>query len=105
LVLVNSKSDKRPTQYELESRWITSEGIPGVIDRYSDLVRIKSGENPGQTAEVIALLSIDQEPTYGVILPPNEKFVVIPQQHLEGTGTNAGRRLIVRKPGEKPRVL
>ena len=28
------------TQYELESRWVTAEGIPGVNYRSSDLVRI-----------------------------------------------------------------
>ena len=32
------------TQFVLESRWITAEGIPGVSYRFSDLVRIKSGE-------------------------------------------------------------
>ena len=94
-----------PTQYQLESEWITAEGIPGVRYRFSDIVRIKSGEYLGQPAEVITLLSIDPEPTYGVVLPPDEKFVVFPQHDLESAGTTAGRKLILHKPGEKPGVL
>jgi hypothetical protein len=96
-------NDKRPTQYELESRWITSEGIPGVSYHYSDLCRIKSGEHAGQTAEVIALLSIDPQPRYGLVLPLDEKFVVLPQNDLESTGLSAGGRLVLHKPGENPR--
>ena len=79
------------TQYELESRWVTAEGISGVSYRFSELVRIKSGEYSGQTAEVIALLSLEPEPMYGVTLPPNEK--VLPQSELEPTGSTAGRTL------------
>jgi hypothetical protein len=94
-----------PTQYQLESQWITKEGIPGVSYRFSDLVRITSGEHSGQTAEVIALLSIEPQPTYGVVLPPNEKFLVLAQYDLEGTGTTAGRTLILHEPGEKPGVI
>lgn len=84
------------TQYELESRWLTPEGMPGVIYRYSDLVRIKSGEHAGQTAEVIALLSLEPEPMYGVTLPPDEEFVVLPQSELEPTGSTAGGTLKLR---------
>jgi hypothetical protein len=85
------------SQYELESRWITPEGIAGVLYRFSDLVRIRSGEYAGQTGEVIALLSIDPEPFYMVVLPPNEKSVVLPQQELESAGSNAGRTLELKK--------
>jgi hypothetical protein len=81
------------TQHELESRWVTAEGISGVSYLFSDLVRLKSGEYCGQTAEVIALLSLEPEPIYGVTLPPNEKFVVLPQSELEPTGSTAGRTL------------
>jgi hypothetical protein len=81
------------TQYELENRWVTAEAIPNVSYRFSDLVRIKSGEHAGQTAEVIALLSLEPEPTYGLTLPPNEKFIVVPQSELEPTGSSAGRTL------------
>jgi len=81
------------TQYELESRWVTAESFPGVIYRYSDLVSIKSGEHAGQTAEVIALLSLEPEPMYGLTLPPDEKFVVLPQSELEPTGSTAGGTL------------
>ena len=81
------------TQYELESRWTTVRGIAGVSYRFSDLVRIKSGEYSGQTAEVIALLSLEPEPMYGVTLPPDEEFVVLPQSELEPTGSTAVRTL------------
>lgn len=88
------------SQGELESRWITAEGISGVNYRFSDLVRIRSGEHAGKTTEVIALLSLTPEPKYGVTLPPNEKFVVLPQSELESTGTTAGRtlELIFKEP-------
>jgi hypothetical protein len=78
------------TQYELESRWVTPEGISGVSYRFSDLVRIKFGEYSGQTAEVISLISLEPEPLYMVVLPPNEKSVVLPQSELEPTGSTGG---------------
>ena len=90
------------TQYELESRWITSEGVAGVSYRFSDLVVIKSGEYSGQTAEVISLLSLEPEPIFIVVLPPNEKSVVLPQSKLEPTGSNLGRTLKLMPPGQKP---
>jgi hypothetical protein len=89
--------EPRLTQYELESLWVTAEGIPNVNYRFSDLVRIGTGEYTGQTAEVIALLALEPEPVYGVTLPPNEKFVVVPQGQLESTGSSAGRTLSLRK--------
>ena len=94
--------NERPTQYELERRWISPEGISGVSYRYSDLVRITSGTHIGETAEVIALFSIHPEPTYGVVLPPGERFAVVSQHDLEATGMNNGGTLIQRQPGEKP---
>ena len=90
------------TQYELESRWTTADGIDGVSYRFSDLVVIKSGEHSGKTAEVIALLAIEPEPVYMVILPPNEKSVVLPQGELEATGSTRGRTLELMPPGQKP---
>ena len=92
--------DQEPslTQYELENRWVTAEGIPNVNYRFSDLVRLRSEEYSGQTAEVIALLGLEPEPVYGVTLPPNEKFVVVPQGELEPSGLSAGRTLSLRKP-------
>jgi hypothetical protein len=84
------------TQYELESRWVTAEGIPRVSYCFSDLVGIKSGEYSGQTAEVIALLSVEPEPVYGVVLPPDEKFAVLPQSENEPTGSSTGRTLELR---------
>ena len=92
-----------PTQYDLESRWMTSEGIPGVDYRYGDTVRIKTGNHAGATGEVIALYSIEPEAKYGIALPPNEKFVWVLQQDLEGTGSNSGKTLTLIKRGEPPR--
>jgi len=90
------------TQYELEKQWTMQEGISGVSYRFSDLVRIKSGEYSGQTAEVIALLALEPEPMYGVTLPPNEKFLVLPQSELETTGSSAGRTIEIMPPGRTP---
>ena len=90
------------TQYELESRWITAEGIPGLSHRFGDLVRIKSGEHSGRTAEVIALIAIEPEPIYMVVLPPNEKSVVLAQSELETTGSSDGRTLQIMPPGQTP---
>ena len=81
------------TQFELESRWVAAEGIPGVIYRFSDLVRIKFGECSGKTGEVIALLSTDPEPVYMVVVSPDERSVVLSQRELESTGSTAGRTL------------
>lgn len=84
------------TQYQLESLWVTEEGITGVSYRFSDLVRIKSGAYSGQTAEVIALIAIEPEPIYVVVLPPKETSVVLPQSELEPTGAVGGRTLELR---------
>jgi hypothetical protein len=90
------------TQYELETRRVTAEGIPGVSHRFGELVIIKSGEYSGQTAEVIALFSLEPEPIYMVVLPPNEKSVVLPQSELEPTGLTGGRTLEIMPPGRTP---
>ena len=71
--------------------------------RYGESVRIKMGEYVGQTGEVIALFAIDPQPKYGVVLPPNEKFVWIVQSDLESTGVSSGRTLTLMKPDEEPR--
>jgi len=92
-----------PTQYDLECQWITGDGIPGVQFRYGDIVTIKTGEHAGVTAQVISLSSTEPEPKYGVVLPPNEKFVWMSQRDLESTGTNSGATLTLMKPGEPPR--
>jgi hypothetical protein len=90
------------TQYELEKQWTTTEGISGVHYRFSDLVRIESGEYSGQTAEVVALIALEPEPMYGVTLPPNEKFLVLPQSELEATRSTGGRTLELMPPGRTP---
>jgi len=94
-------SDNNPTQYDLESRWITVEGISEVNFRYGDIVRIATGEHAGETAMVIALFSIDP-PKYGVTLSSNEKFFWMSDDDLESTGANSGRTLTIIKPGEPP---
>ena len=81
------------TQYDLESRWQTTQGIAGVRYRFSDLVLIKSGKNAGKTAEVISLISLKPEPVYRVVFPPNDESETLPQSELEPTGANAGRTL------------
>jgi len=91
-----------PTQYDLERAWTASAGIPGVNYRYGEIVRIKMGDHVGQTGEVIALFAIDPEPKYGIVLPPNEKFVWVVQSDLESTGVNSGGTLTLIKPGEAP---
>jgi hypothetical protein len=92
----------KPTQYDLESKWISAEGMPGVNCRYGDVVRIKTGKYIGDTGEVIALLSTEPMPKYGVVLPPDEKFVVVDQNDVETTGLNSGGTLTLVKPGERP---
>ena len=97
-------SDETPSMYDLESRWISAEGIPEVRHNYGDIVRIKSGDNAGETGQINALSTIEPEPKYGVILPPNEKFIWVLQKDLESTGKNSGRTLTLMKAGEKPRT-
>ena len=46
---------------------------------------------------MIALLATGPEPVYRVVLPPDEKSVVLSQTNLEPTGLNAGRALILYK--------
>jgi hypothetical protein len=88
------------SHYELESRWVTEAGIPGVDFGFSDLVRIKSGQYAGQAAEVISLLSIEAEPLYMVEIASNGKSVALSQSDLDPTGRSAGRtlELIIRNP-------
>jgi hypothetical protein len=92
------------TQYDLESQWITSEGIAGVEFRYGDIVRIKNGEHAGVTARVIALFSTEPEPKYGVVFPPQETFAWVEQKDLESTGANSGATITLIKHGEPPKT-
>jgi hypothetical protein len=46
-------------------------------------------------------MSIEPEPIYVVVLPPNEKSLVLPQSELEPTGSSAGRTLKLM-PGQMP---
>ena len=89
-----------PSQYDLECQWISNEGIPGVEFRHGDIVTIKSGEHAGVRAHVISLRTLETEPLYGVVFPPDEQFAWQYQQDLEGTATNSGATLILKKHGE-----
>lgn len=89
------------TQYELESRWITADGIAGVSYRFGDLVLIKSGANSGQRAEVVSLLSSEPEPVYVVELL-NTECEVVSESALEPTGSTSGRPLKLKPPGSLP---
>jgi hypothetical protein len=96
--------DNGPTQYDIECRWITVEGFPGVSHRYGDIVRLVRGEHAGETAVVIALFSIEP-PRYGVtLMTADEKFFWLSEDDLEKTGANSGRTLTLMKPGEPPRT-
>jgi len=103
-MVLQDMSNETPTQYDLESRWITAAGIPGVTYYYGDIVRIKGGEHTDETGEVIALLAIDPQPRYGIVFPPNEKFLSISQDDLESTEHSSGGMLTLVKPGEPPRA-
>jgi len=90
------------SQYEIESQWITPEGIPGVAFRFGDIVRLKNSEFGDQEFVVIALVSLSPKPMFGVTRLPDEKYVTATQEELESTGKSTGRKLVIKKPGEKP---
>lgn len=52
------------TQRDLEARWVTPEGIPGVAFRFGDNVRVCSGKEAGKIGRVVALLAIEPVPLY-----------------------------------------
>jgi hypothetical protein len=89
------------SQYEIESRWITPDGIAGVAFRFGDIVRLKKAEFSDELFVVIALVSLSPTPMFGVT-SPDEKYVTALQEELESTGRSTGRKLIIKKPGEKP---
>lgn len=90
------------SQYEIESQWITPGGIPGVAFRFGDIVRLKKAEFSDELFVVIALVSLSPTPMFGVTRLPDEKYVTALQEELESTGRSTGRKLIIKKPGEKP---
>ena len=90
------------SQFENESQWITADGIPGVEFRYGDIVRVRKAACSDELFVVIALVSLDPQPMFGVTRLPDEKYVTALQEELESTGRSSGRRLVIKKPGEKP---
>ena len=84
------------TQYELESQWITTEGIAGVTYRFGDIVLLTAGERTEQSGVVVALLSTTPEPTY-VVEFSDRRSVVAPQGELQSTGSSSGRTPHLRK--------
>jgi len=90
------------SQYEIESQWITPDGIAGVAFRFGDIVRLKKAEFSDELFVVIALVSLSPTPMFGVTRLPDEKYVTALQEELESTGRSTGRKLVIKKPGEKP---
>ena len=88
------------TQYDLETRWITEAGIPGVNRRYGDLVRFKSGKNTQREGVVIALLRTDPEPFYVVEFPEGSSGGAV-ETEIEFV-RNTGRKLTIMPPGVLP---
>ena len=70
-------------QFELERLWADVPGIEGVAFRFRDLVRIKSGEQAGETGTVVALLSLEPIPPYTVELSLSGKSLTLLQSQLE----------------------
>lgn len=91
------------TQYDLECQWITDEGIHGVDICYGEQVRVKRPEHRDDEFIVIALLSLNPTPTFGVTRTTDEHFLVVSQEELEATGVSSDRKLVLHKPGEKPK--
>ena len=84
------------SQYELESQWITPEGVAGVIYRFGDTVLLTTSERAGQSGVVVALLSTKPEPTY-VVEFPDGRSATAAQGGLQSTGSSSGRTLHLRK--------
>ena len=92
------------TQYDLETRWITPEGIDGVDFRFGDVVRVNKDEHRDELYEVIALVSVTPQPQFIVTRVPDEHSLSVLQEDLESVGENTGRKLDPRPPGEKPNI-
>jgi hypothetical protein len=63
------------TQQEIERLWI--QNALSVAFRFSDTVRIKSGEDLGKTGRIVALFKLDPYPTYVIELPDGSSAVAI----------------------------
>jgi len=70
-------------QFELEKLWVSVHGIPGVAFRFSDAVRIRSGEHAGEVARVVALLAVEPTPLYVVELSLSGMSLTLRQSDLE----------------------
>ncbi|MDD5756927.1 MAG: hypothetical protein PHR23_06570 [bacterium] len=70
-------------QRDLEARWITPDGIPGVLFRFGNSVRVIAGECAGQTGRVVALLSLEPEPLYVIEFMQTGKSVNVIQSALK----------------------
>jgi hypothetical protein len=63
------------TQQEIESRW-TQNALP-VAFRFSDTVRINSGEDLGKTGRIVALFKLEPYPTYVIELMDGTSAVAV----------------------------
>jgi hypothetical protein len=71
------------TERDLESRWTTPEGIPGVNFRFGDMVQVCSGDEAGQTARVVALLSVEPTPQYVLEFMSTGESLRVIQREIE----------------------
>ncbi len=85
------------SQYDLESQWLTAEGIGGVNIRYGDVVRVKKPDYRDQLFVVISLMALTPTPTFGVTRSTDEHFLIVSQEELVPTGVNSGRKLTLHR--------
>ena len=72
------------TQQEIESLWI--QNALSVAFRFSDTVRINSGEDLGKTGRIVALFKLEPYPTYVIELMDGSSAVAI-EPDLESVET------------------
>lgn len=92
------------TQYDLETQWITPEGVDGVDFRFGDVVRVNKDELRDELYEVVALVSVTPKPLFIVTRVTDERSLTVLQEDLESVGENTGRKLDPRPPGGKPNI-
>lgn len=63
------------TQQEIESLWI--QNALSVAFRFSDTVRVNSGEDLGKTGRIVALFKLEPYPTYVIELTDGSSAVAV----------------------------
>lgn len=56
------------TQRELEQLWVQGM-LPGVVYKFSDEVRMKSGERAGEVGRIVSLWTMEPAPSYIIEFP------------------------------------